>query len=65
MVDFHWFFAHLADAERVAASLSPLTSRPEVVLLRLPGQEAMSRWPPGTPIGITLATDKAIAFKQT
>jgi len=35
------------------------------VLLRLPGQDAMWRWLPGTPIGITLAKDKAIAFKQT
>jgi hypothetical protein len=35
MVDFHWGFAHLADAERMAAALSPLTSRPEFVLLRL------------------------------
>ncbi len=35
MVDFHWGFAHLADAERTAAALSPLTSRPEIVLLRL------------------------------
>jgi putative spermidine/putrescine transport system ATP-binding protein/spermidine/putrescine transport system ATP-binding protein len=35
------------------------------VLLRLPGQDAMWRWPPGTPIGIALAKDKAIAFKQT
>jgi spermidine/putrescine ABC transporter ATP-binding subunit len=35
------------------------------LLLRLPGQEAMLRWPPGTPLGITLAKDKAIAFKQT
>jgi hypothetical protein len=35
MVDFHWGFAHLADAERMAAALSPFTSRPEVVLLRL------------------------------
>jgi spermidine/putrescine ABC transporter ATP-binding subunit len=33
------------------------------VLLRLPGGEGMSRWPPGTRIGIALATDKAIAFK--
>jgi hypothetical protein len=35
MVDFHWGFARLADAERMAAVLSPLTSRPDVVLLRL------------------------------
>jgi len=35
MVDFHWGFSHLADAERMAATLRPLTSRPEVVLLRL------------------------------
>ena len=35
MVDFHWGFAHLIDAERMAAALSSLTSRPEIVLLRL------------------------------
>jgi hypothetical protein len=35
MVDFHWGFSRLADAERMAAALTPLTSRPEVVLLRL------------------------------
>ena len=32
---FHWGFSQLADAERMAATLRPLTSRPEVVLLRL------------------------------
>jgi putative spermidine/putrescine transport system ATP-binding protein/spermidine/putrescine transport system ATP-binding protein len=32
------------------------------VLLRLPGQEGISRWPAGTRIGITLAADQAIAF---
>jgi spermidine/putrescine ABC transporter ATP-binding subunit len=32
------------------------------VLLRVPGHEGMSRWPAGTPIGITMAADKAIAF---
>ena len=35
MVDLHWGFTHLVDAQRMAAALSPLTSRPEVVLLRL------------------------------
>jgi hypothetical protein len=35
MVDFHWGFAHLADAERMAAALSPINSRPEIVVLRL------------------------------
>ena len=35
MVDFHWGFAHLPDAERMAAALTPLTARPEVVLPRL------------------------------
>jgi ABC-type Fe3+/spermidine/putrescine transport system ATPase subunit len=30
-------------------------------LLRLPGQDAIARWPPGTRVGIALA-DKAIAF---
>ena len=35
MVDFHWGFARLTDAERLATALAPLTSRPEVVLLRL------------------------------
>jgi ABC-type Fe3+/spermidine/putrescine transport system ATPase subunit len=32
-------------------------------LLRLPGHEGMSLWPPGTRIDITLAADKAIAFR--
>jgi len=35
MVDLHWGFTHLVDAQRMAAALTPLTSRPEVVLLRL------------------------------
>lgn len=35
MVDFHWNFGHLADAERMADTLKPLTFRPEVVLFRL------------------------------
>lgn len=35
MVDFHWRFAHLADAESLAAALSRLTSRTDLVLLRL------------------------------
>ncbi len=26
MVDFHWGFAHLTDAENLAAALNPLTS---------------------------------------
>jgi len=39
MVDFHWGFAHLADAELIAAALNPLTSRPEIVLLRLSNYE--------------------------
>jgi putative spermidine/putrescine transport system ATP-binding protein/spermidine/putrescine transport system ATP-binding protein len=34
------------------------------VLLRVPGYEGMSRWPADTPIGITLAADKAIAFSS-
>jgi putative spermidine/putrescine transport system ATP-binding protein/spermidine/putrescine transport system ATP-binding protein len=33
------------------------------VLLRMPGHEGMSLWPPGTRIGIAFATDKAIAFR--
>jgi ABC-type Fe3+/spermidine/putrescine transport system ATPase subunit len=32
------------------------------VLLRVPGQAAMSRWPLGTPIAIALAVDEAVAF---
>jgi spermidine/putrescine ABC transporter ATP-binding subunit len=32
------------------------------VLLRLPGQGAMARWPLGTPIGIALAADESVAF---
>jgi spermidine/putrescine ABC transporter ATP-binding subunit len=33
------------------------------VLLRVPGHQGMSLWPPGTRIGIAIATDKAIAFR--
>jgi ABC-type Fe3+/spermidine/putrescine transport system ATPase subunit len=32
------------------------------VLLRIPGQAAMTRWPPGTRVGIALATNEAVAF---
>lgn len=39
MVDFHWRFAHLTDAERMAAALTPLAARPEIVLLRLSNYE--------------------------
>jgi len=35
MADFHWGFARLADAERIAAALSHLASRSDIVLLRL------------------------------
>jgi hypothetical protein len=35
MVDFHWGFTHLADAERMAAALSQIISRSDIVLLRL------------------------------
>jgi putative spermidine/putrescine transport system ATP-binding protein len=35
------------------------------VLLRLPGHEGMSRWPPGTRIGLALAAGEAVAFSQT
>jgi hypothetical protein len=35
MVDFHWGFSDLADAEHVAAALSRVASRPDIVLLRL------------------------------
>jgi spermidine/putrescine ABC transporter ATP-binding subunit len=35
------------------------------VLLRLADREAISRWPPGRPIGIALADDTGIAFKRT
>ena len=33
------------------------------VLLRVPGTKAMSLWPTGARIGITLATDTVVAFK--
>jgi putative spermidine/putrescine transport system ATP-binding protein len=33
------------------------------VLMRLAGHEGMTRWPPGTRIGITLAGNNAVAFK--
>jgi hypothetical protein len=35
MVDFHWGFADLADAEHVAAALCRMVSQPNIVLLRL------------------------------
>jgi hypothetical protein len=35
MVDFHWGFVDLADAEHVAAALSQMASRSDIVLLRL------------------------------
>ena len=34
------------------------------VLLRLPGHDGMSRWPPGTRIGLALAAGEAVAFRQ-
>jgi hypothetical protein len=43
MVDFHWSFALLADAERMASALTPLTSRPELVLLRLSNYDNLDR----------------------
>jgi putative spermidine/putrescine transport system ATP-binding protein/spermidine/putrescine transport system ATP-binding protein len=33
------------------------------VLLRVPGQDAMTRWPAGTRVGIALASDQGIAFR--
>ena len=35
------------------------------VLLRLPGHEGISRWPPGTRIGLALAAGEAVAFSRT
>ena len=35
VVDLHWGFSSLVDAERMAAFLSQITSWPEIVLLRL------------------------------
>ncbi len=35
LVDCHWGFADLADAEHVAAALSQMASQPDIVLLRL------------------------------
>jgi len=32
------------------------------VLLRIPGQAAMARWPVGTRVGLALATEEAVAF---
>jgi spermidine/putrescine ABC transporter ATP-binding subunit len=32
------------------------------MLLRIPGQAAMARWPVGTRIGVSLATEEAVAF---
>lgn len=39
MVDLHWGFTYLADAERVAVALSRISSRSEIVLLRLPNYD--------------------------
>ena len=39
MVDLHWSFTNLADAVRVAAALSGISSRSEIVLLRLSNYE--------------------------
>jgi spermidine/putrescine ABC transporter ATP-binding subunit len=35
------------------------------VLLRLPGRDAMSRWPAGTRIGIAVAVHEAVAFSRS
>jgi putative spermidine/putrescine transport system ATP-binding protein/spermidine/putrescine transport system ATP-binding protein len=35
------------------------------VLLRIPGQTAVTRWPLGTRVGIALATEEAVAFPAT
>ena len=35
MVDFHWGFSNLEDAEDMAAAFSQVASRPDIVLLRL------------------------------
>src|SRR5207237_9176754 len=35
------------------------------VLLRLPGRDAMSRWPAGTHIGIAIAVHEAVAFRRS
>lgn len=35
MVEFHWRFDSVAEAESVAAALTVLRQRPEIVLLRL------------------------------
>ena len=43
MVDFHWSFSHLADAERMASTLTPLTLWPELVLLRLSNYDNLDR----------------------
>jgi hypothetical protein len=39
MVDLHWGFTHLADAQRVATALSRISSRSDIVLLRLSNYE--------------------------
>jgi hypothetical protein len=41
MVDFHWGFTRLNEAERLANVLSPLASRPDIVLLRLSNYESV------------------------
>ena len=43
MVDFHWGFVDLVAAEYVAAALSQMTSRSDIVLLRLCNYETSER----------------------
>ena len=43
MVDFHWGFVDLVAAEYVAAALSQMTSRSDIVLLRLCNYDNLAR----------------------
>ncbi len=43
MVDFHWEFGRLEEAEHVAEALMALGSRPELVLLKVADDEDPKR----------------------
>jgi hypothetical protein len=42
IVDFHWGFEHASQAEELANSLREVAKRPEIVVLRITGDDANS-----------------------
>ncbi len=42
MVDFHWGFDERAEAERLANALRAISSKPEIVLLRLSSYDGLT-----------------------